>query len=156
MTLEFVSLNFSFQHYPFIAVMSADCDVNVAKRGLEHGACYYLMKPVSIGELRNIWQHLIRKKIEEKKIGQIGSSEKVEEDTTGKKSSEDGESASTVNEGNSKKQLKRQKETKEDGNVSDDEEENTTQRKPRITWHSSLHAQFLNAVDKIGIDSKIN
>lgn len=144
--------------------MSADCDVNVAKRGLEHGACYYLMKPISMDEIRNIWQHFVRKKkTNEKGIGQIGSDGKeieqttsTEEDNTSKNTSEDAECASTVNEGNSKKQYKRKKQAKEDEDGSDCDEEQTAKKKPRVVWHAGLHTKFLNAVRQIGIDSKLN
>jgi DNA-binding response OmpR family regulator len=30
-------------------------------RGVTHGACDFLIKPVRIEELRNIWQHVIRR-----------------------------------------------------------------------------------------------
>lgn len=35
-----------------VVMMSADCDVNVVKRGLEHRACYYLMKPILMDKER--------------------------------------------------------------------------------------------------------
>ncbi|MBA0564709.1 hypothetical protein Golob_009626, partial [Gossypium lobatum] len=30
-------------------------------KGITHGACDYLLKPVRIEELKNIWQHVVRK-----------------------------------------------------------------------------------------------
>lgn len=136
--------------------MSADCDVNVAMRGLEYGACYYLMKPISIHDIKNIWQHLIRKKkIDNKEIGQIGSVGKVEVENTSKKALEDGECASTVHEGNSEKHYKRENQAKEDEDGSDDSEEHRVQRQPRIRFDLSLHKHFTSLVNLIGIDSKL-
>ncbi len=31
-------------------------------KGITHGACDYLLKPVRLEELQNIWQHVLRKK----------------------------------------------------------------------------------------------
>lgn len=135
--------------------MSADCDMNVAVRGLECGACYYFVKPISIHEIKNIWQHLIRKKkIDNKEIGQIGSVGKVEVENTSKKALEDGECASTVHEGSSEKHYKRKNQAKENEDGSDDSEEHRVQRQPRIRWHL-LHEHFASLVNLIGIDSKL-
>jgi two-component response regulator (ARR-B family) len=43
-------------------MMSANCATDVVLRGIIHGAVDYLLKPVRIEELRNIWQHVVRKK----------------------------------------------------------------------------------------------
>jgi len=42
-------------------VMSANGETSTVMKGITHGACYYLLKPVRIEELRNIWQHVVRK-----------------------------------------------------------------------------------------------
>ena len=44
------------------AVMSGNGETSVVMKGITHGACDYLLKPVRIEELRNIWQHVVRKK----------------------------------------------------------------------------------------------
>ena len=44
--------------------MSANCATDVVLRGIIHGAVDYLLKPVRIEELRNIWQHVVRRKRE--------------------------------------------------------------------------------------------
>ncbi|RWR81983.1 two-component response regulator ORR21-like protein [Cinnamomum micranthum f. kanehirae] len=135
-----------------VLMMSADCDMNVAMRGLECGACYYFVKPISIHEIKNIWQHLIRKKkIDNKEIGQIGSVGKVEVENTSKKALEDGECASTVHEGSSEKHYKRKNQVEEDEDGGDDSEEHRVQRQPRIRWHL-LHNHFASLVNLIGID----
>ena len=40
-----------------VLMMSANSDSSVVLRGIIHGAVDYLLKPVRIEELRNIWQH---------------------------------------------------------------------------------------------------
>ncbi|KAJ6287919.1 hypothetical protein OIU77_001132 [Salix suchowensis] len=45
-----------------VLVLSANGDPKLVMKGITHGACYYLLKPVRIEELKTIWQHLIRRK----------------------------------------------------------------------------------------------
>lgn len=42
--------------------MSSNSDTEVVLRGVTHGAVDYLLKPINIKELRNIWQHVVRQK----------------------------------------------------------------------------------------------
>jgi len=50
-----------------VIMMSADGRTNLVMRGIRHGACDYLIKPVREEELKNIWQHVVRKKKNENK-----------------------------------------------------------------------------------------
>ncbi|XP_057720341.1 two-component response regulator ARR10-like [Arachis stenosperma] len=45
-----------------VIMLSVDDDPRVMMKGIMHGACFYLVKPVRIEELKNIWQHVIRQK----------------------------------------------------------------------------------------------
>ncbi|CAM6022932.1 unnamed protein product [Sphagnum balticum] len=42
-------------------VVPADRETSIVMKGITCGACNYLLKPVRIEELRNIWQHVVRK-----------------------------------------------------------------------------------------------
>ena len=45
-------------------------------KGVMHGACDYLIKPVRIEALKNIWQHVVQKRKNEwKDLEQSGSAE---------------------------------------------------------------------------------
>ena len=44
-----------------VLMMSANSDSSVVLRGIIHGAVDYLLKPVRIEELRNIWHHIVRR-----------------------------------------------------------------------------------------------
>lgn len=46
----------------WFAVMSSNGETNVVLRGVTHGAVDFLIKPVRIEELRNVWQHVVRRK----------------------------------------------------------------------------------------------
>ncbi|KAG8474414.1 hypothetical protein CXB51_033697 [Gossypium anomalum] len=41
-----------------IIMLSAHGDTKLVKKGITHGTCDYLLKPVHIEELKNIWQHV--------------------------------------------------------------------------------------------------
>nr|QSD99777.1 MYB family transcription factor [Melilotus albus] len=45
-----------------VIMMSADDGKNVVMKGVTHGACDYLINPVRIDALKNIWQHVVRKR----------------------------------------------------------------------------------------------
>ena len=44
------------------AVMSSNGETSVVLQGVTHGAVDFLIKPVRIEELRNLWQHVIRRR----------------------------------------------------------------------------------------------
>ncbi|MBA0845829.1 hypothetical protein Goarm_022824 [Gossypium armourianum] len=45
-----------------VIMLSAHGHTKLVKKGITHGTCDYLLKPVCIDELKNIWQHVVRKK----------------------------------------------------------------------------------------------
>ncbi|KAE8710497.1 hypothetical protein F3Y22_tig00110321pilonHSYRG00274 [Hibiscus syriacus] len=45
-----------------VIMLSANGDTKLVMKGITHGACDYLLKPVRIEELKNIWQHVVRRK----------------------------------------------------------------------------------------------
>ncbi|MBA0738255.1 hypothetical protein Gogos_011644 [Gossypium gossypioides] len=46
-----------------VTMLSVHGDTKLIKKGITHSTCDYLFKPVPIAELKNIWQHIVRKKI---------------------------------------------------------------------------------------------
>ena len=45
--------------------MSVDGETKRVMKGVQHGACDYLLKPIRMKELKIIWQHVLRKKLQE-------------------------------------------------------------------------------------------
>ena len=43
-------------------VMSSNGETSVVLRGVTHGAVDFLIKPVRVEELRNVWQHVVRRR----------------------------------------------------------------------------------------------
>lgn len=138
-----------------LSVMSADGRTNLVMRGIRHGACDYLIKPVREEELKNIWQHVVRKKKNENKEHEHSGS--LDDNDRHKRGSDDAEYASSVNEG-AEGLLKIQKKRRDAKEEDDGELENddpSTAKKPRVVWSVELHQQFVSAVNQLGIDSKI-
>lgn len=48
--------------------MSSNGETSVVLRGVTHGAVDFLIKPVRVEELRNVWQHVVRKKKDKVKL----------------------------------------------------------------------------------------
>ncbi|KAF8051814.1 hypothetical protein N665_1663s0006 [Sinapis alba] len=118
-----------------VIMMSADDSKSVVLKGVTHGAVDYLIKPVRIEALKNIWQHVVRKK---RNVSE--HSESVEE--TG-----DNNSSSGNNEGRSSRKRK-----EEEG---DDKEDTSSLKKPRVVWSIELHQQFVAAVNHLGVDKAV-
>ncbi|XVF38807.1 hypothetical protein REPUB_Repub20aG0133800 [Reevesia pubescens] len=132
-----------------VIMMSADDGKHVVMKGVTHGACDYLIKPVRIEALKNIWQHVVRKRKNEwKDFEQSGS---VEEGDRQPKQSEDADYSSSANEGNWKSSKKR----KDEEDETDERDDTSTLKKPRVVWSVELHQQFVAAVNQLGIDKAV-
>ncbi|GAB2294299.1 hypothetical protein Dimus_028509 [Dionaea muscipula] len=132
-----------------VIMMSADDSNDVVMKGVTHGACDYLIKPVRMEALKNIWQHVFRKKKNEwKELEQSGSVD--DEGDRQPKQDESDYSSPSANEG-SWKSSKRKGED-EDG---EDKDDTATLKKPRVVWSVELHQQFVSAVNQLGIDKAV-
>ncbi|XP_065856260.1 two-component response regulator ORR21 [Euphorbia lathyris] len=149
--LEFVGLEMDLP----VIMMSADERTSVVMKGIKHGACDYLIKPIREEELKNIWQHVVRKKWHENK--EIDS-ESLDDNDRYKRGNDDTEYASSsLNEG-SEGVLKGQKKrsiSKEEDDGEPESDDPTTSKKPRVVWSVELHEQFVNAVTHLGIDKAV-
>lgn len=122
-------------------MLSANGATQTVMKGISHGACDYLLKPVRIEELRNIWQHVIRRRRSESHKTQVA---------------EDGNEADDLN-GKINKKRKDQKEPTDEDDSDDNMQENddpSCQKKPRVVWTIELHRKFVAAVNQLGIESK--
>ncbi|XP_043711383.1 two-component response regulator ARR2-like isoform X2 [Telopea speciosissima] len=132
-----------------VIMMSADDGKDVVMKGVTHGACDYLIKPVRIEAIKNLWQHVVRKRRNElKDFEQSGS---VEDGDRSQKTSDDVDYASSVNEGSWKSSKKR----KDDEDEGEERDDTSTLKKPRVVWSVELHQQFVVAVKQLGIDKAV-
>ncbi|RWR85624.1 two-component response regulator ARR14-like protein [Cinnamomum micranthum f. kanehirae] len=143
----------------FFSVMSANCDVDVAMRGLENEARYHLKKPVSVGELKNIWQPIIRKSIEnENDIEEIGPFGEIRQTGCSSEENDNPDAAAGWVSSVDHVELERHKRKKGALGVRIDakgKKVNTAERKERIRWDAVLHNNFVKSIDQIGIDSTV-
>lgn len=135
-------------------VLSANGDTKLVMKGISHGACDYLLKPIRIEELKNIWQHVIRrKKFDSKDHNNSGNQDKSHIGN----GEGDPESAGTGNldqNGKLNKKRKDQNEDEDEDRDENDSDDPSTQKKPRVVWSVELHRKFVAAVNQLGIDSR--
>ncbi|XP_071742199.1 two-component response regulator ORR24-like isoform X2 [Rutidosis leptorrhynchoides] len=130
-----------------VIMLSGNSDPKLVMKGVTHGACDYLVKPVRLEELRNVWQHVIRRKVETK-------SQSKSNNNQDKSNHECGQEAGS---GDSNGKLNRKRKD-EDEDIEDNENEDddsSTQKKPRVVWSIDLHRKFVAAVNQLGIEKAV-
>ncbi|MCO5610095.1 hypothetical protein L7F22_064330 [Adiantum nelumboides] len=120
-----------------VIMMSANGETSVVMQGITHGACDYLIKPIRMEELRNLWQHVIRRKGKELQMSSLqGELDEVS------KSQE------------SQDQLCKKR--KESFEMEDCDMDGTNSlKKARVNWSMELHRQFVDAVNRLGVDKAV-
>ncbi|NP_001312865.1 two-component response regulator ORR21-like [Nicotiana tabacum] len=138
-----------------IIMMSGDGRTNLVMRGVQHGACDYLIKPIRDEELKNIWQHVVRKKCSFSKEPEYSGS--LDDNDRHKRGNDDAECASSVIEGADRvlKPQKKKRDAKEEDETEMENDDPTTAKKPRVVWSVELHQQFVSAVNQLGIDKAV-
>ncbi|RHN49567.1 putative response regulator and transcription factor RR-A-type family [Medicago truncatula] len=131
-----------------VIVFSANDDPRMVMKGIDHGACDYLLKPVTLKEVQMIWQHVIRKK---------KTSKRSNHDVPNFDSGNVIDSAVTRNSDQNEKPTRKRKDMNDDieeENEDDhDNDDPTAQKKPRVVWSNDLHRKFLAVVNELGIES---
>ncbi|XP_061371844.1 two-component response regulator ORR21-like [Gastrolobium bilobum] len=139
-----------------VIMMSADGRTSAVMKGIKHGACDYLIKPVREEELKNIWQHVVRKLCKENKEHE-NSGVMEDNNDRNKWGNDDAEYTSPVvdaTEGIVKTQRKRSSmNEEEDAELENDD--SSTSKKPRVVWSVELHQQFVSAVNQLGLDKAV-
>ena len=119
--------------------MSSNSDTDVVLRGVSHGAVDYLLKPISIKELRNIWQHVVRQT----------KSQELDDKAEDRKGGSLRKESISADQKLQRKDIMGSVESSLEGRASQ-------QKKQRVVWSVELHSQFVNAVNSLGIDSKLS
>lgn len=139
-------------------MLSANDDPKLVMKGVRHGAVDYLLKPVRIEELKNIWQHVIRKS---------QSSQQKDKAVSDSEAGEGGSAPLFMDgEGNANPEEMKTRKRKDqystgnadegdDEDASDNEnEDSNTNKRPRVVWSPDLHKKFVAAVEQLGPDSE--
>ncbi|CAN8280320.1 unnamed protein product [Cochlearia groenlandica] len=121
---------------PFI-IMSHDYDKEVVMKSIKNGACDFLLKPVSKEVVAVLWRHVYNHKrksnsglVKPNESDPVQSHPQEEEEEDGLGQEQDDQS------------------NYEDS--SDQREDRSFSKKPRMTWTPQLHQCFERAVDRIG------
>ncbi|XP_028073237.1 two-component response regulator ARR12-like [Camellia sinensis] len=135
-----------------VIMLSANGDTKLVMKGITHGACDYLLKPIRIEELKNIWQHVVRRKKNDPK-DQSNFDKPHHESEGGQEITVTGDSDQNI-----KLNRKRKDQNEDEGDRADDGQDNedpSMQKKPRVVWTVDLHRKFVAAVNQLGIDKAV-
>ncbi|CAH2077306.1 unnamed protein product [Thlaspi arvense] len=126
-----------------VIMLSAHSDPKFVMKGVKHGACDYLLKPVRIEELKNIWQHVVRKSKLKKMKSSLSNGDS------------DGNPDQNRLKANRKRKDQFQEEEDEEERGGNENDDPTAQKKPRVLWTRELHNKFLAAVDHLGVEKAV-
>ncbi|XP_022572467.2 two-component response regulator ARR2 isoform X1 [Brassica napus] len=133
-------------------LMSADDSKSVVLKGVTHGAVDYLIKPVRIEALKNIWQHVVRKKQNvSEHSGSVEETGGDRQQQQQRDDDDDGGGDNNSSSGNNEGNLRKRKEEEQ----GDDKEDTSSLKKPRVVWSVELHQQFVAAVNHLGVDKAV-
>ncbi|KAJ0256031.1 Two-component response regulator ARR11 [Hirschfeldia incana] len=130
-----------------VIMMSVDGETKRVMKGVQHGACDYLLKPIRMKELKIIWQHVLRKKLQEVRDIEGCCYDVGAEWTTQAQFLGGGEDVSF---GKKRKEFDFEKKLLQD----ESDQSPSSSKKARVVWSVELHQKFVNAVNQIGCDHK--
>ncbi|XP_020267739.1 two-component response regulator ORR21-like isoform X2 [Asparagus officinalis] len=113
-----------------VIMFSVDSEVKTVMKGIKHGACDYLVKPVRLEELQLIWKHVMKKSLLDAKV-----------------TNDDANKLETISESEEDKGVGYSDE--------DSDEDLAAPKKPRVAWKSDLHSKFIDAINKLGLDRAV-
>lgn len=118
-------------------------------KGLESDGVYFILKPISQDDIRDLWQYAI---MQRKKKKNIGKQVVVEENTNEKSPHEEivVESSSSVDE----KSYKSNKSKRKHDMAENQHNVFTQSKKSKLIWTEYLHNKFLEAITILGLKSK--
>ncbi|EEF39326.1 two-component response regulator ARR2 [Ricinus communis] len=132
-----------------VVMMSSDDDHEVIKKGVLHGACDYLIKPVRMEALKMIWQHVIRKKKNTAK-DELEQLIGLEDDIlllTKPDSDDDMIHGNLNNTRNSKR--------RRNNEYDDEPSDPAATGKKRMIWTEELHEKFVRAFNHLGHENAV-
>ncbi|PAN23299.1 hypothetical protein PAHAL_4G082500 [Panicum hallii] len=133
-----------------VIMLSANDETETVMKGINHGACDYLVKPVRLEQLRGIWTHVVRNS----KSDPRNSISDGNDDADQKLQSGDGDKGEKDG-GNHTRKYSKKKKKDIDGADEDKENASSTQKRQRVQWPGELHRKFVEAVNQIGIDRAV-
>ncbi|XP_019176689.1 PREDICTED: two-component response regulator ARR11 isoform X2 [Ipomoea nil] len=125
-----------------VIMMSVDGETSRVMKGVQHGACDYLLKPIRMKELRNIWQHVVRKRMQESRDIDNHESDQFDEAWM--------LNGIELQSGKKRKDFDYKFDERETSDSKSGDP--SSAKKPRVVWTVELHQKFVKAVNQIGFD----
>ncbi|KAG8072745.1 hypothetical protein GUJ93_ZPchr0006g45315 [Zizania palustris] len=143
-----------------VIMLSVNGETKTVMKGITHGACDYLLKPVRIEELRNIWQHVVRRKFSTRDRANLDIYEECNKPSNADSDHAHGHvtCGSPDQSGRPSKKRKEYYSEEEDEGEEDNTQETddpSAPKKPRVVWSVELHRKFVAAVNQLGIDKAV-
>nr|GLL32671.1 two-component response regulator ARR11 isoform X2 [Ipomoea trifida] len=125
-----------------VIMMSVDGETSRVMKGVQHGACDYLLKPIRMKELRNIWQHVVRKRMQESRDIENHEGDQFDEAWMF--------NGIELQSGKKRKDFDYKFDERETSDSKSGDPSSV--KKPRVVWTVDLHQKFVKAVNHIGFD----
>lgn len=142
-----------------VIMLSVNGETKTVLKGITHGACDYLLKPVRIEELRNIWQHVIRRKFSTRDRANLDFYEECNKPPNADSDHVHGHVTCGSPDQSGRPSKKRKEycsEEEDEGEVNtQDIDDPSAPKKPRVVWSVELHRKFVAAVNQLGIDKAV-
>ncbi|KAI3834317.1 hypothetical protein MKX03_030124 [Papaver bracteatum] len=151
-------IKLEFANLP-VVLISNDTDPVMAEKGFSIGAGHLLRKPVTFYDVENMWLHVQKSKMDEtvnknrykEQTGSVGQDplrrKEKHRSVSGSPSGDD--------DGSSRVESRKRKGSSKDQTSDDKKNRSNTNKKRRVVWTAQLHTHFLNAIECLGVDSKI-
>lgn len=131
--------------------MSVDGETSRVMRGVQHGACDYLLKPVRMKELRNIWQHVFRRRKHEARDLEFQDGNGDSQIMRKMLNEFDN---SCISNGNESRCTRKRKNLENEEHDEQEFSDTAAGKKTRVVWSADLHKKFVDVVNQIGFDSE--
>ncbi|WVZ82252.1 hypothetical protein U9M48_029538 [Paspalum notatum var. saurae] len=143
-----------------VIMLSVNGETKSVMKGITHGACDYLLKPVRIEELRNIWQHVVRRKFSKHERSDLDVYKDFNKPLSADPCHGHNQVAGGASEPGgriSRKRKEMHSDEEDEGEENDFQEgdEPSAAKKPRVVWSIELHQKFVAAVNQLGIDKAV-
>ncbi|VAI83504.1 unnamed protein product [Triticum turgidum subsp. durum] len=140
-----------------VIMLSVNGETKSVLKGITHGACDYLLKPVRIEELRNVWQHVVRRKFSNREPNNNHDlCKEISKPPSADSYHRLGQATCGMSSDQSNRAGKKRKEPhSEEEDEGEDNDDAAGSKKPRVVWSVELHRKFVAAVNQLGIDKAV-
>eukprot|EP00250_Pteridium_aquilinum_P033443 c564_g1_i1 orf=31-1320(-) len=138
-----------------VIMMSANGETSNVMKGISQGACDYLLKPVRLEELRNIWQHVVRK--QNPTVKEPEQAPDPKDHRRARTTQTEAEIAiDFTDNGNVPCSSQRKRKVYVDEDSANEEEDNlATTKRQRVVWSVDLHQKFVAAINHLGLEQAV-